>query len=353
MLDAYVARTLGLSGALTRKAVELWQLERLREIVSYARENSVFYRERLPAGEINSLAGFAALPFTTPEDLRARGAELLCVSPNEVERIVTLYSSGSTGRPKRVFSTAADQELTVEYFKYGMSAYVAAGDLVLSVLPGESPGSLNDLLRRGLESMGARLLIFGYPGDGDLPRLTETVLRRGVSSLVGPVSAVARAAEYSVSAGLDGALAGRIKSVLLSAEYVPEHSRELIARTWRCRVNEQYSMTETGYTGPVTCHVPGGYHVWEAGLYFEIIDPDSGEAVPEGEYGEIVVTTLLRRAMPLIRYRTGDRSRFVPGECACGIVLRRLERVSARTQAKKFEPRRELPEGWTPEPKKS
>lgn len=348
MLDAYVSRTLGLTGRLTRGAIECWQLERLREIVTYARENSAFYRERLPAGEIDSFAGFAMLPFTAPEDLRARGAELLCVRPNEVERVVTLYSSGSTGRPKRIFATVADQELTVEYFKYGMSDYVGTGDLVLSVLPGDSPGSLNDLLRRGLEGMGARLLVFGYPGDDDLPRLTDTMLSRGVSSLVGPVSAVARAAEYSAAAGLSGALAGRIKSVLLSAEHVPGQRRELIAHTWRCRVNEQYSMTETGYTGPVSCAVPGGYHIWEAGLYYEIIDPDSGKSVPEGGYGEIVVTTLLRRAMPLIRYRTGDRSRFVPGLCACGSVLRRLERVGARAQDKKFAPRRGLPEGWIP-----
>lgn len=349
MLDAWMSRTLGLRGQLTRGDIELWQLERVREIVSYARENSAFYRERLPAGEIESLAGFAALPFTMPEDLRVHGARLLCVRPNEVERVVTLRTSGSTGAPKRIFSTAEDQELTVEYFRHGMSGYVRAGDLVMSVLPGNSPGSLNDLLSRGLERMGAHLLQFGYPSDKDLPRLTETLLSRPVSSLVGPVSAIARAVSYSERAGLAPALADRIESVLLSAEYVPESSRELIARAWRCRVNEQYSMTETGYTGPVSCCVPGAYHVWEAGLYYEIIDPDSGEVLPEGEYGEVVVTTLLRRAMPLIRYRTGDRSRFVPGACACGSVLRRLERVQARPQLKKFDPRPALPEGWTQE----
>lgn len=346
MLDGWVTHTLGLSGALTREAIEARQLELLRETVAYARENSAFYRERLPAGGPVSLAGFAALPFTTPEQLRSQGVRMLCVRPDEVERVVTLRSSGSTGAPKRVFSTAGDQELTVEYFRWGMSEYVSAGDTVLSVLPGDSPGSLNDLLRQGLERMGARLLVFGYPGDADLPRLLETVLESGVSSLVGPVSAIARAAEYSVSAGLANTAAGKLKSVLLSAEYVPAGSRELIERVWRCRVNEQYSMTETGYTGPVSCHVPGAYHVWEAGLYYELVDPDSGLPVPEGEYGEIVVTTLLRRAMPLIRYRTGDRSRFLPGGCPCGSVLRRLERVSARAQRKKFAPGGELPDGW-------
>lgn len=350
MLDAWVSEMLGLSGALTRGEIERWQLERLREVVSYARENSAFYRERLPAGEIASLAGFAALPFTTPEELRGQGGRMVCVHSREIERVVTLQSSGSTGSPKRIYSTAADQELTVEYFRRGMSGYVSAGDLVLSVLPGENPGSLNDLLKKGLERMGARLLTFGYPADSDLPRLLETILCRGVSSLVGPVSANARAAEYSVSAGLDAALAGRIKSVLLSAEYVPAERRALIERVWRCRVNEQYSMTETGYTGPVSCHVPGGYHVWEAGLYYEIVDPGSGLPVPEGEYGEIVVTTLLRRAMPLIRYRTGDRSRFVQGTCRCGSVLRRIERVGARPQEKKFTFSGQLPSGWTSPP---
>ena len=78
------------------------------------------------------------------------------------------------------------------------------------------------------------------------------------------------------------------------------------------------------------CQARRGYHLREADLYLEIIDPINGRTVPEGEYGEVVFTTLTRRGMPLIRYRTGDISRFIPGDCPCGTVLRTLEKVRSR-----------------------
>lgn len=89
-------------------------------------------------------------------------------------------------------------------------------------------------------------------------------------------------------------------------------------------------MTEMGLGGGVECQARRGYHLREVDLYFEIVNPATGEAVADGESGEIVFTTLSRRGMPLIRYRTGDLSRFVPGICPCGTVLKTLERVRQR-----------------------
>ncbi len=89
-------------------------------------------------------------------------------------------------------------------------------------------------------------------------------------------------------------------------------------------------MTEMGLGGGVECQARRGYHLREADLYMEIIDPINGRTVSEGEYGEVVFTTLTRRGMPLIRYRTGDISRFIPGDCPCGTVLRTLEKVRSR-----------------------
>ena len=89
-------------------------------------------------------------------------------------------------------------------------------------------------------------------------------------------------------------------------------------------------MTEMGLGGGVDCAAHMGYHLREADLYFEIIDPTTGEPLPDGETGEIVFTTLHRTAMPLIRYRTGDLSRFLPGPCGCGTILKRLDRVRDR-----------------------
>jgi phenylacetate-CoA ligase len=89
-------------------------------------------------------------------------------------------------------------------------------------------------------------------------------------------------------------------------------------------------MTEMGLGGGVDCAAGRGYHLREADLYFEIIDPDTGAVQPDGEYGEVVFTTLTRRGMPLIRYRTGDVSRFIPSQCPCGTLLKSLERITHR-----------------------
>jgi phenylacetate-coenzyme A ligase PaaK-like adenylate-forming protein len=91
-----------------------------------------------------------------------------------------------------------------------------------------------------------------------------------------------------------------------------------------------YGMTETGLGGGVECAARDGYHLREADLLFEVVDPSSGRPVPDGEYGEVVFTTLTRRGMPLVRYRTGDRARFLTEACPCGTVLRRLGRVTNR-----------------------
>ncbi len=91
-----------------------------------------------------------------------------------------------------------------------------------------------------------------------------------------------------------------------------------------------YGMTEMGLGGGVDCRALTGYHLREADLYFEIVDPVDGRPLPDGEPGEVVFTTLTRRGMPLIRYRTGDLARFLPGSCPCGTVLRRLDHVQGR-----------------------
>jgi phenylacetate-CoA ligase len=93
-------------------------------------------------------------------------------------------------------------------------------------------------------------------------------------------------------------------------------------------------MTEMGLGGGVDCQAKRGYHLREADMFFEIVDPETGLPVAEGESGEVVFTTLTRRGMPLIRYRTGDISRFIPGECACGTCLKTLEPIRFRAAGK-------------------
>ena len=105
---------------------------------------------------------------------------------------------------------------------------------------------------------------------------------------------------------------------------------EVLNKVWGCEVFNHYGATEMGLGGGVECVAHRGYHLREADLYFEVVNPLSGEAVRDGEYGEVVFSTLTRRGMPLIRYRMGDRSRFIPGDCPCGTKLKTLEKVRGR-----------------------
>jgi len=132
------------------------------------------------------------------------------------------------------------------------------------------------------------------------------------------------------NAGTGGSLRFGLKSVLLTMDHVPQAIVRAVEVSWGCTVYNHYGMTEMGLGGGVECQARRGYHFREADLYLEIIDPINGRIVSEGEYGEVVFTTLTRRGMPLIRYRTGDISRFIPGDCPCGTVLRTLEKVRSR-----------------------
>jgi phenylacetate-coenzyme A ligase PaaK-like adenylate-forming protein len=122
-----------------------------------------------------------------------------------------------------------------------------------------------------------------------------------------------------------------IKGVLLTTDYVPKAIKARIRKAWDCEVFEHYGMTETGLGGGVDCRAHAGYHLRGADLYYEVVEPESGALLAPGEKGELVVTTLTRQAMPLIRYRTGDWGRMLPeGGCPCGGFTPRLDRVPGR-----------------------
>jgi phenylacetate-coenzyme A ligase PaaK-like adenylate-forming protein len=125
----------------------------------------------------------------------------------------------------------------------------------------------------------------------------------------------------------------RPRTALLTTDHVPESLVRRLEESSGCRAFHHYGMTEMGLGGAVDCEAHAGYHLREPDLLFEIVDPATGEPLPDGEEGEIVFSTLARRGMPLLRYRTGDRSRFLPGPCPCGSALRRLARVRGRIDA--------------------
>ena len=336
-LDAWIAGKIGCAGSpLARSDLRDYQLRRLRETVAWAKQRSLFYRRHLWAfneATLNSLDDLRRLPLTTADDLRRNDPPLLCVSQSEISHVVTLETSGTSGPPKRLFFTAEEQEATLDFFVHGMRLPARAGDRVLIFFPGGRAGSVGDLLARALERLGATPISFGWPAD--LKAAAEALRRERPDVVAGvpvPMLAVART---------DAALNRdrppvRVRSVLLSADHACDVLRRSLADLWGCEVFDHYGMTEMGLGGGVDCAAHTGYHMREHELLVEVIDPVSAEPVARGEFGEfgeVVFTTLNRRGMPLIRYRTGDRSRLLPAPCACGSVLARLDCIAGRVGA--------------------
>ncbi len=322
-LEPWIARKIGVS-RLTREALGAYQMARLRETLAWARERSRFYRARMadvPTG-LESLADMAALPFTTAAALREDALCFVCVSQGDIARVVTLDTSGTTGAPKRLYFTVDDQELTVDFFQVGMSTFTAPGDRVLILLPYARPDSVGDLLAQALARMNAKGIPHGPVTD--VAATLDTLARERVAGLVRTPTQVLTLARYPEQKTL------AVRFALLTTDHVPQAIVAAVEAAWGCIVYNHYGMTETGLCGGVDCAARRGYHLREADLYVEVVDPRTGRVLPDGDEGEIVFTTLTRRGMPLIRYRTGDIGLFIPRACPCGTALKTLAHVTRR-----------------------
>jgi phenylacetate-coenzyme A ligase PaaK-like adenylate-forming protein len=310
------------------EALEAYQLQRINEVVDYARRNGPFYRRHLaslPATPLSSLSDIARIPFTTLSDLTDNPSSFLAVRQDDIAKIITLRTSGNIEEAKRLFFTEEDLELTVDFFHLGMSTLVRPGQRVVVLLPGERPDSVGDLLVRGLRRMDVHALVYGPVTDP--LQAAEAVASFGAHCLVGIPTQVLAVARSRTGAAIGK---GSIESILLSSDYVPQAIAKTLEEIWGCRVFTHYGTTEMGLGGGVECEALDGYHLREGDLFFEVVDHQTGEMCSDGAIGEVVFTTLTRRGMPLIRYRTGDIARIIPQPCPCGSALRRMERVRGR-----------------------
>jgi len=171
-LDAWVKAKIGQREGQTLSAEKLYryQTDRLKEVIAYVRKNSPFYRNHLAGVSQDFLScpeDMAQLPFTTEADLRGHYLDMLCVSQSDISRVVTLFSSGSTAAPKRLFFTETDLELTVDFFHHGMTTLTDPGSRVMIFMPGKTPGSIGDLLKKGLNRMNSEGFVYGPVTDPD------------------------------------------------------------------------------------------------------------------------------------------------------------------------------------------
>lgn len=330
LLDAWLDAECGGNPAVPLpERLEAARLEALRRTLRRAFSLSRWYRRTLSGCnlDIKTAADLARLPFTTPEDLHDY-REFLCVPQGDVQRIVTLQTSGSTNAPKRIAFSEGDLARTASFFAAGMAQLVHEGQRLMVLLPGaQCPDGVTDLLRQALTPSGVDV-VAGHP-EATAETLRDDLSRWHPQCLV--------AAPHQLSALLDASrddtfrrLASCVEGIQSSGDILDLSVRDGLEDALDCVVLDHYGMTETCFGGGVQCMAKNGYHLRELDLFLEILDPVSGKPVPEGETGEIILTTLNREAMPLIRYRTGDAAAWLPGPCPCGSPMRRLSPLKGR-----------------------
>ena len=258
--------------------------------------------------------------FTTADDLITHGFDYVRVDASRIQRVVTLRTSGSTGDSKRLFFSAGDLRQTVDFFRDGMGTICSPGDKVAILMGSASPDGLGNLLTEGLRELGAAPSLLGFPED--YAETAEALRALQPDTLVGLPVQVRKLALLAPEL--------RPKSVLLSGDYVSDAARLAVSRIWKTKVFSHYGLTESGLGFAVQCPLLLGQHIRADEFRVEIIDPETGENLPEVRWGEIVFSTLRREAMPLSRYRTGDVSRLIPGICPCGRPGPRLDRILGR-----------------------
>lgn len=329
-LDRWIARRLKATHPLGRADLDATILDRLRAALDHARADSPFYRSRdgWPDARPGHLGDLAAYPFTFPAEIVAGVPPLVAVSQSEVAHVVSLPTSGTSGPAKRLFFSPEDIEATVDFFAAGMGVFTRAGDRVAIAFPAERTGGVGQSLAAAIGRLGAQPFVL--PASASPAELVELLRREAIDVVAGPPVRLNAAARLS---SVDGGPPLRPRALLVSSDILCPAVGDALRRLWGAEVFDHWGMTETGLGGAVECPCHDGLHVRELDLRLEIVDPLTGAVQPEGTPGEIVVTTLGRRAMPLVRYRTGDIGRLDRARCRCGSALVRLNGFAGRRGA--------------------
>ena len=314
--------------AMDRNALENLQVERLKETIANARK-SPFYKERLAqvdAEAIKSPADIVNLPFTTKDDLRSQYPYGLLT--RSLDDFVRLHaSSGTTGTPTAVFYTQNDLDRWADLMARSMYACGCRKSDVCQNMSGYGlfTGGLG--IHYGSERLG---MLTVPAGAGNTRRQIKLIRDFSVTVLHIIPSFALYFAQKVQEEGFDTAdMPWRI--ALIGAEPHTEEARRKIEEMMHIKAYNSYGLSEMNGPGVAfECEYQKGMHLWEDAYIAEIIDPETGEHVAEGEIGELVMTTITREGMPLIRYRTRDLTRFLPGQCECGRTHRRIDRIAGR-----------------------
>ena len=317
---------------IARPDLEALQLRRLRAIVSRVARKVPAYQQKFTAAgvkpaQIKSLADVRRLPFTTSADLRdTYPTGLLAVPKDETLRLHT--SSGTTGKPKALFFSARDVDNAAELMaRCLVMTGVTRQDVLQNMMTyGLFTGAL--VMHYGAEKVGC-LVIPAGPGNSDKQLLLMQDFR--TTSIHVTPSYALYFATFLEKQGIDPRRDLALRRAFVGAEPYTEETRRKIEQALGIEVYNSYGLSEMNGPGVAfECEHKSGMHLWEDNYLLEIVDPKTGEPLPDGQTGELILTTLYREALPLLRYRTRDITAIIPGPCSCGRTHRRLHRITGR-----------------------
>ncbi len=317
---------------LPREALRELQLQRLKAVVERAYNQVALFRERItergmtPA-DVRSLNDIAKLPFMVKNDLRDTYPFGLFASP--MSEVVRLHaSSGTTGKPIVVAYTHEDVRVWSSVMVRTFAACTLhRGDVIQNAYGyGLFTGGLG--AHYGAEALGATVIPIS---GGNTDRQIMLMRDFGSTALCCTPSYFAYIVERAAEMGVD-IRELPLRAGIFGAEPWTDEMRTHLEAAGGIKAYDIYGLSEIIGPGVGSeCRAQQGLHIFEDHFYPEIIDPETGEVLPDGEEGELVLTTLSKRAMPVIRYRTRDVTSMIPEPCPCGRTVRRIQRISRRS----------------------
>ena len=318
---------------MPREQLHEMQLERMKKSVRHAFDNVEFYRESFAkAGvspdDLSSFDDLAKFPFVVKQDMRdAYPFGLFAVPPKEVARIHA--SSGTTGQATVVGHTKNDLKNWGDCFARGIAMVGGSAESTLQVSYGYGlfTGGLG--AHNGGEAMGCTVI---PTSSGNTKRQVQMIKDCGTDILACTPSYALLIADTAIEMGYDPAKDFKISAGIFGAEPASQNMRDEIAQKLGIQYCDVYGLSEIMGPGvAMECAERGGLHIAEDQFYCEIINPETLEVLPEGEWGELVITTLTRECCPLVRYRTRDITRIVSEPCACGRTHRKIDYLRGRS----------------------
>ena len=305
------------------------QLNLVNNQINSLVEAGSFYGKKLKEHGItlvNSSEEFEALPFSEKKDLRDAYPLGLMTAPED--KIVRIHSSsGTTGIPVIIPYTAKDVDDWAIMFK---RCYEMAGITNMDriqITPGYGLWTAGIGFQNGAEKLGSMVIPMG---PGNTQKQLQMMMDMKSTVLCSTSSYALLLAEEIEKRGIADKI--HLKKGVIGSERWGEKMRQRISSELGIELYDIYGLTEIYGPGiGISCKYDCGMHYWDDYIYIEIIDPVSGKPVPDGEMGEVVITTLVKEGAPLIRYRTHDLSRILPGECECGSKFPRLDVIAGRT----------------------